>query len=154
MHHQVLPKVLISYAAKHAPGWHLACRLYDGYTLRCKYKGHTNRNTQVGHRRDNRMTCHASLGLLLRRLAPPSQQGPSGFIAAAALRSSSKQEELLCSILPAPQIRASFSPGGDYITCGSDDGWVRPCFSCCCCCLRWHTKQGGLPAFLHTRMAG
>lgn len=23
------------------------CRLYDGYTLRCKYKGHTNRNTQV-----------------------------------------------------------------------------------------------------------
>ena len=22
-------------------------RLYDGYTLRCKYKGHTNRNTQV-----------------------------------------------------------------------------------------------------------
>ena len=27
---------------------YLSCRLYDGYTLRCKYKGHTNRNTQVG----------------------------------------------------------------------------------------------------------
>ena len=42
-------------------------RLYEGYTLKYKYKGHTNKNTQI---------------------------------------------------------RASFSPGGDYVVCGSDDGWV------------------------------
>ena len=42
-------------------------RLYEGYTLKYKYKGHTNRNTQI---------------------------------------------------------RASFSPGGEYVMCGSDDGWV------------------------------
>lgn len=53
-------------------------RLYDGYSLRCKYKGHTNRNTQI---------------------------------------------------------RASFSPGGDYITCGSDDGWVYV----------WGTRKSGMP---------
>lgn len=53
-------------------------RLYDGYTLRCKYKGHTNRNTQI---------------------------------------------------------RASFSPDGDYITCGSDDGWVYV----------WGTRKSEVP---------
>ncbi|PSC74579.1 signal transducer [Micractinium conductrix] len=53
-------------------------RLYDGYTLRCKYKGHTNRNTQI---------------------------------------------------------RASFSPGGDYISCGSDDGWVYV----------WGTRKSDVP---------
>eukprot|EP00891_Asterochloris_glomerata_P003295 jgi/Astpho2/3295/e_gw1.00054.81.1_t len=42
-------------------------RLYDGFGLQCKFKGHVNRNTQI---------------------------------------------------------RASFSAGGEYIVCGSDDGWV------------------------------
>ena len=32
----------------YCPRSRLYRRLYDGYTLRCKYKGHTNRNTQVG----------------------------------------------------------------------------------------------------------
>lgn len=36
---------------------------------------------------------------------------------------------------PAPQIRASFSPGGDYITCGSDDGWVYV----------WGTRKSDVP---------
>lgn len=45
------------------------------------------------------------------------------------------------SCLPAPppsptQIRASFSPGGDYITCGSDDGWV----------YLWGTHKSAVPA--------
>lgn len=42
-------------------------RLYDGYALRCKYKGNSNRNTQI---------------------------------------------------------RATFSQGGSFVICGSDDGWV------------------------------
>ncbi|KAL4852781.1 WD repeat-containing protein 44 [Chlorella vulgaris] len=33
------------------------------------------------------------------------------------------------------RIRASFSPGGDYITCGSDDGWVYV----------WGTRKSGMP---------
>ena len=53
-------------------------RLYEGYALKCKYKGHTNRNTQI---------------------------------------------------------KASCSPGGEYIICGSDDGWV----------YMWSVRTGGGP---------
>ena len=43
-------------------------RLYDGYTLRCKYKGHTNRNTQVRR-------CGSCLHL---RQGGPLQRGHAG----------------------------------------------------------------------------
>jgi WD repeat-containing protein 44 len=53
-------------------------RLYDGYVLRAKFKGHANRSTQI---------------------------------------------------------KASFSPRGDYIICGSDDGWV----------YIWTTRRTAVP---------
>jgi hypothetical protein len=57
----------------------LQIRLYDGYALRCKFKGHANRSTQI---------------------------------------------------------RASFSPRGEFVICGSDTGWV----------YIWNTRKAGSAA--------
>ncbi len=59
--------------------------------------------------------------LLLRAAADSSQGTGLMFSSSCSCPTKTKHSALLLTVL---QIRASFSPGGDYITCGSDDGWV------------------------------
>lgn len=58
--------------------------LAAGCTTATRCAASTKATPTATRRWDTSVACHASLGLLLRRLAAPSQQGLSGCIAAAA----------------------------------------------------------------------